>query len=149
MISNFFISKNSQGRKLSAKKPLLSVIQLYTMQKPLSFWSCFSTCPQIYKFYYFIFQERGTPPLRPPPRPQAKTCPPVSRVFKRRQELFAAQSVTFLDSTESSSLTAIPFLASQHYDSTNKASYFEQVNPFSMLKIRQISVLSLFLIHFL
>jgi len=71
-------------------------------------------------------KERGTPPLRPPPRPQAKTCPPVSRVFKRRQELFAAQSVTFLDSTESSSLTGIPFLASQHYDSTNKASYFEQ-----------------------
>jgi len=71
-------------------------------------------------------KERGTPPLRPPPGPQAKTCPPVSRVFKRRQELFAAQSVTFLDSTESSSLTGIPFLASQHYDSTNKASYFEQ-----------------------
>ena len=76
---------------------------------------------------WFYLQERGTPPLRPPPRPQAKTCPPVSRVFKRRQELFAAQSVTFLDSTESSSLTGIPFLASQHYDSTNKASYFEQV----------------------
>ena len=88
------------------------------------------TIPHFTSFqeFYLFFQERGTPPLRPPPRPQAKTCPPVSRVFKRRQELFAAQSVTFLDSTESSSLTAIPFLASQHYDSTNKASYFEQVN---------------------
>ena len=78
----------------------------------------------------FFLQQRGTPPLRPPPRPQAKTCPPISRVFKRRQELFAAQSVTFLDSTESNSLTGIPLSASAHYDSTNKASYFEQVRLF-------------------
>ena len=87
-----------------------------------------------------FFQERGTPPLRPPPRPQAKTCPPVSRVFKRRQELFAAQSVTFLDSTESSSLTGIPFLASQHYDSTNKASYFEQVKYLEFPGCNQLKI---------
>ena len=37
-ISNFFINKNSKGRKLSAKKYLLSVIQLYpyTIRSPWS-----------------------------------------------------------------------------------------------------------------
>lgn len=75
-------------------------------------------------------QERGTPPLRPPPRPQAKTCPPISRVFKRRQELFAAQAVSFRDPCEDESLTASPFPTSAHYEPTNKASYFEQVTFF-------------------
>ena len=79
-------------------------------------------------------QERGTPPLRPPPRPQAKTCPPISRVFKRRQELFAAQAVSFRDPCEDESLTASPFPTSKHYEPTNKASYFEQVK---LLKSRQ------------
>ena len=76
---------------------------------------------------HFILQQRGTPPLRPPPRPQAKTCPPISRVFKRRQELFAAQAVTFLDSGESSSLRGTPLQSNEIYDSSNKLSYFEQV----------------------
>ena len=77
---------------------------------------------------HFILQQRGTPPLRPPPRPQAKTCPPISRVFKRRQELFAAQAVTFLDSGESSSLRGTPLQSNEIYDSSNKLSYFEQVS---------------------
>ena len=77
--------------------------------------------------FTIFLQERGTPPLRPPPRPQAKTCPPISRVFKRRQELFAAQAVSFRDPCEDESLTASPFPTSKHYEPTNKASYFEQV----------------------
>ena len=86
---------------------------------------------------YFVFlQERGTPPLRPPPRPQAKTCPPISRVFKRRQELFAAQAVSFRDPCEDESLTASPFPTSKHYEPTNKASYFEQVKN-SLKRSRQ------------
>ena len=77
--------------------------------------------------FTIFLQERGTPPLRPPPRPQAKTCPPISRAFKRRQELFAAQAVSFRDPCEDESLTASPFPTSKHYEPTNKASYFEQV----------------------
>ena len=84
--------------------------------------------------FTIFLQERGTPPLRPPPRPQAKTCPPISRVFKRRQELFAAQAVSFRDPCEDESLTASPFPTSKHYEPTNKASYFEQVK---LLKSRQ------------
>ena len=84
--------------------------------------------------HFEFLQERGTPPLRPPPRPQAKTCPPISRVFKRRQELFAAQAVSFKNPGEDESLTASPFPTSAHYEPTNKASYFEQVrrNPLNV-----------------
>ena len=73
------------------------------------------------------FKERGPKPARPPPRPQIKTCPPVSRIFKRRPELTSAQSVTFLDSAKSSSLYEAPLRDSTVYDSGKKASYFEQV----------------------
>ncbi len=64
--------------------------------------------------------------MRPPPKPQAKTCPPVSRIFKRRGDLFATQAVTFLDSGESSSLQGTPLEKSAIYDSAKKESYFEQ-----------------------
>ena len=77
--------------------------------------------------WFTFFQQRGTPPPRPPPRPQPKTCPPISRVFKRRQELFAAQSVTFVDSGESDSLRGTPLATNEIYDKSNKLSYFEQV----------------------
>ena len=76
---------------------------------------------------YQFLKERGPQPARPPPRPQIKTCPPISRIFKRRPELSSAQSVTFLDSAKSSSLYEAPLRDSTVYDSGKKASYFEQV----------------------
>ena len=50
-------------------------------------------------------KARSTPRFRPPPRPPAKTCPPISRVFKRRPSDplgKQAQSVTFKDSPDGS-----------------------------------------------
>ena len=74
-------------------------------------------------------QERGSVPTRPPPKPQAKTCPPVSRVFKRRPELTSAQKVSFLKQDEVrrfGSVQGSPLLSSKVYDSAKKGSYFEQ-----------------------
>ena len=73
-------------------------------------------------------KARSTPRFRPPPRPPAKTCPPVSRVFKRRpSDLLGkqAQSVTFKDSPDGS-LTGTPLQATAVYDATRPASYYEQ-----------------------
>ena len=73
-------------------------------------------------------KARSTPRFRPPPRPPAKTCPPVSRVFKRRpSDLLGkqAQSVTFKDSPDGS-LTGTPLQATAVYDATRRASYYEQ-----------------------
>jgi len=72
-------------------------------------------------------KERGSlPRSRPPPRPMAKTCPPVSRVFKRRPEMQTAQSVTFANIHDESSVQGTPLPRSAVYDSAKKASYFEQ-----------------------
>lgn len=71
-------------------------------------------------------KERKTVPIRPPPKPQIKTCPQKSRIFQQRPQMNAAQSVTFLDSAQSSSLHEEPLLNSQVYDSGKKVSYFEQ-----------------------
>lgn len=73
-------------------------------------------------------KARSTPRFRPPPRPPAKTCPPMSRVFKRRpSDLLGkqAQSVTFKDSPDGS-LTGTPLPATAVYDATRRASYYEQ-----------------------
>ena len=59
-------------------------------------------------------------------------------MFKRRQELFAAQAVSFRDPGEDESLTASPFPTSAHYEPTNKASYFEQVDITLTLKRSRI-----------
>ena len=79
--------------------------------------------------YNYIFQERGYVPIQPPPKPQAKTCPPVSRVFKRRLELTSAQKVTFMNQNETrrfESVQGTPLPSSKVYDSAKKVSYFEQ-----------------------
>ena len=68
-------------------------------------------------------------PIQPPPKPQAKTCPPVSRVFKRRLELTSAQKVTFVNQNETrrfESVQGTPLPSSKVYDSAKKVSYFEQ-----------------------
>eukprot|EP00095_Tigriopus_kingsejongensis_P008780 maker-scaffold1334_size47063-snap-gene-0.12 protein:Tk08780 transcript:maker-scaffold1334_size47063-snap-gene-0.12-mRNA-1 annotation:"membrane-associated tyrosine- and threonine-specific cdc2-inhibitory kinase" len=75
-------------------------------------------------------KARATPKFRPPPRPPAKTCPPVSRVFSRRRgSLPRAQSVTFVDQP-SGSMTpepiGTPMAASSVYDESIGQSYFEQ-----------------------
>ena len=60
---------------------------------------------------------------------QAKTCPPVSRVFKRRPEITSAQSVTFLNQDQVECFTSAhgtPLPSSNVYDSAKKTSYFEQ-----------------------
>ena len=111
-----------EPKSFSTKKVRLRMFILIDI---LQIWLHFNDSKNL---LFFKFKQRGTPPLRPPPRPQPKTCPPVSRVFKRRQELFAAQAVTFLDSGESSSLRGTPLPSNNGiYDSDNKLSYFEQV----------------------
>ncbi|TRY70416.1 hypothetical protein TCAL_16409 [Tigriopus californicus] len=75
-------------------------------------------------------KSRATPRFRPPPRPPAKTCPPVSRVFSRRiPHLERAQSVTFKDRPNGSMTPTpigTPLLASPVYDDSIGQSYFEQ-----------------------
>ena len=78
---------------------------------------------------YFTFKERGSRPIQPPPKPQAKTCPPVSRVFNRKLELTSTQKVTFLNKNETrrfESVQGTPLPSSKVYDSAKKVSYFEQ-----------------------
>ena len=78
---------------------------------------------------YFLFKERGSRPIQPPPKPQAKTCPPVSRVFNRKLELTSTQKVTFLNKNETrryESVQGTPLPSSKVYDSAKKVSYFEQ-----------------------
>jgi len=84
---------------------------------------------------FALFQQRGPKPCRPPPapRPQIKTCPPLSRIFKHRPEIRAAQSVIFRDSTNSNSLYEQPLLDSTVYNSAKKASYYEQVRLYHLL----------------
>lgn len=64
------------------------------------------------------------PSFKPPPRPPAKSCPPKSRIF-RWNELYKAQSVTFLDSPDGKTATGNPF-QSKVYDTKKKESYFQQ-----------------------
>jgi len=74
-------------------------------------------------------KERGSRPIQPPPKPQAKTCPPVSRVFNRKLELTSTQKVTFLNKNETrryESVQGTPLPSSKVYDSAKKVSYFEQ-----------------------
>ncbi len=69
----------------------------------------------------------ATPKSRLPPRSPAKSCPPVSRVFRKRPEYLLPhrpRSVTFLESPNGS-LTGSP-VPTGVYDSSNAASYFEQ-----------------------
>jgi hypothetical protein len=51
----------------------------------------------------------------------------VSRIFRHRQELTSAQSVTFLDSAHSSTLHESPIRDNTVYNSAKKVSYFKQV----------------------
>ena len=89
--------------------------------------------PRVYKIMliYFILpmslQARGGKPMRPPPRPQIKTCPPVSRIFSLRPDIGSARAITFLDSAKSNTLSERPFEDSNVYNSAKKESYFQQV----------------------
>jgi len=70
-------------------------------------------------------KERGTcPNFKPPPRPPAKSCPPRSRLFKKN-ELYKAQAVSFLDSSDGKKVTGTP-LNPKLYDKKLGASYFHQ-----------------------